>query len=70
MFVGGLGIAFWKGPIFTLICLAFLPIMMIVIAVFGKGVKNAQITKLAQIEALGSHTEETLSAMKLIISFA
>jgi ABC transporter transmembrane region len=47
MFVGGLAIAFWKGPIFTLICLAFLPIMMMVIAVFGRGVKNAQIMKLA-----------------------
>ena len=70
MFFGGLAIAFWKGPVFTLVCLAFLPMMMLVFAVFGGLVKKAQVKKLAQIEELGAHTEETLSAMKLVVSFA
>jgi len=70
MFFSGLAIAFWKGPIFTLVCMAFIPMMMMVFAVFGGLVKKAQVRKFAQIEALGSHTEETLSAMKLVVSFA
>ena len=47
MFFGGLAIAFWKGPIFTLVCLGFLPVMMVVFAVFGGMVKRAQVKKLA-----------------------
>ena len=46
MFFGGLGIAFWKGPIFTLICMTYIPIMMSVIVIFGRGVKLAQVAKL------------------------
>jgi len=70
MFFGGLAIALWKGPIFTLICMGFMPLMMMTFAVFGGLVKKAQVKKLSQLEELGAHTEETLSAMKLVVSFA
>ena len=36
MFVSGLSIAFYYGSIFTLISLAYIPLMMIVIVCFGK----------------------------------
>lgn len=43
---------------------------MMVIAIFGIIAKKAQMRKLNQLEELGAHTEETLSSLKLIISFA
>ena len=70
MFVGGMGIAFYWGPILALICLAYIPLFIILIVAMGKNVKMAQLAKLNQLEKLGSHTEETLSAIKLVISFA
>lgn len=36
----------------------------------GKNVKAAQGLKLKQVEKLGGHTEEALSAIKLVSSFA
>lgn len=35
MFIGGLAIAFWYGPVFTLICLCYIPLMISIIAIFG-----------------------------------
>lgn len=69
-FVGGVVIAFWQGPVFAVICLCFTPLFMMVIAIFGIIAKKAQMRKLKQLEELGAHTEETLSALKLVISFA
>lgn len=42
MFIGGLVIAFWKGPLFAIICLAYTPIMIGTLAVLGGGVKKMQ----------------------------
>jgi len=70
MIVGGLAISFWYGPVFTLICLCYMPIMMGVIAVFGSLVTKKMKAKLVQTRKLGAHTEETLSALKLVVSFA
>ena len=70
MFLGGLTIAFYYGPIFTFIMLAYLPIMVLLFAVFGRAVKSQMALKLTQTEILGAHTEETLSALKLVVSFA
>jgi ABC-type multidrug transport system fused ATPase/permease subunit len=67
---GGLVIALVRGPIFALICLAYTPFFVFIIACLGLVTKKAQIAKLGQLENLGAHTEETLSALKLIISFA
>jgi len=70
MFIGGLCIAFWTGPIFTFIMLAYLPIIVILFGCFGKVVKKQMQLKLDMTEKLGAHTEETLSALKLVVSFA
>lgn len=70
IFFGGIAIAFWKGPVLAAICVAYIPFFILAIAIFGKKVKYAQVTKLQNLEELGAHTEETLSALKLIVSFA
>ena len=46
MLIGGLAIAFWKGPVFTCITLAYMPLMVGVFAVFGKQVANKMKLKL------------------------
>jgi hypothetical protein len=46
MFIGGLAIAFWKGPLFAIICLAYTPIMICTLAILGGGVKKLQTQKL------------------------
>ena len=70
MFLGGLGIALYIGPYFTLYCMCYLPVMIGVIAVFGMMVGKKQKEKLALNAELGSHVEGTLSAIKLVVSFA
>ena len=69
-FFGGLAIGLWKGPIYTCMCLAYLPFFIIIIGIFASRVKKVQAEKLSSLEKLGGHTEETLSALKLVISFA
>lgn len=70
MFVGGLAIAFWYGPVFTLICLCYIPLMVAIIAIFGGVVRKKMNEKMEQTKKLGAHTEEILSAFKLVVSFA
>ena len=70
MFASGIGIGLWKGPIFCLICLSYMPIMVAVFAVFGGMLKKKMFAKLGQTKKLGAHTEEMLSALKLVVSFA
>jgi ABC-type multidrug transport system fused ATPase/permease subunit len=41
MMVGGFGIAFYWGPILTLISLGYFPLFVILIVVMGKTVKKA-----------------------------
>ena len=68
--IGGITIGFSRGPVFAAVCLAYMPILMIIIFVFGKISKVAAIKKLAANKELGGTTEEALSALKLIVSFA
>lgn len=70
MFVSGISIGLWKGPYFCLFCLCYMPIMMFVFGFFGKLLKVKMFEKLAQTKKLGAHTEEILSALKLVVSFA
>ena len=70
MFVSGLSIALYYGPIFTLISLAYMPVMLITIGGFGAIVSKKMRQKLVATTKLGAHTEETLSALKLVVSFA
>jgi len=70
MFFSGISIGLWKGPFFCLICLSYMPIMVGIGAVFGGLLKKKMFAKLLQSKKLGAHTEETLSALKLVVSFA
>lgn len=46
MFIGGLAVSFYYGPVFTLIALAYLPIMIVIIAIFGALVGKKMVEKL------------------------
>lgn len=68
-FVGGVGIAFYRGPIFAMICVAYIPVMLVFIIVFGSLSKKAAYHKMIKGKSLNGFTEESLSALKLIVSF-
>jgi hypothetical protein len=40
-FIGGIGIAMYNGPIFTLVTLAYLPLILVPVIVFGAISKRA-----------------------------
>lgn len=66
MFVSSMVIAFSYGPYFALMCFAYLPIFFLAGAFFGRAAGAKQGMKLKQNKELGAHTEEALSAIKLI----
>ena len=70
MFLGGFSIAFYKGVAYTLICLAYVPVIVILFFFLGKNTRLAQSLKLEANQELGGFTEECLSAMKLVVSFS
>ena len=41
MGIGGIILAFYYGPIYTLVCLAYTPVMIGTIVIMGKSVKEA-----------------------------
>ena len=70
MIVGGMCIAFIRGWFFALILCSYLPVFLILVYGVRRAVKTATIEKFIQGTKLGSHTEETLSALKLVVAFA
>ena len=68
--VGGLAIAFYKGPVFSLTCLAYMPFMIFCLVYLGGVNKKATFLKLEANKALGGFSEECLSALKLIVAFS
>ena len=70
MIIGGMLIAFFRGWLLALILTLYLPVLLILVFIVRDYVKNAAIAKFMQGSKLGSHTEETLSALKLVVSFA
>lgn len=69
MALGGIILAFCISWMYTLISLAYMPLIMIGFSVFGKQLKVNQVLKMNAVKDLGSHTEETLAALKLVVSF-
>ena len=57
------------GPTFTLCCLAYLPFLLIILAVFGSMVQKTTLRRLNAIKHLGGLAEETLTAIKVVSSF-
>ena len=68
--IAGIVYALSFGPKFALICLAYLPILMGCIGVFGLQVKSMTTEKLNVVKHLGGITEETLTAIKVVAGFA
>ena len=69
MALGGIILSFVISWMYTLIAFAYMPLILIGFALFGKRMKEAQTIKIAAVKELGSHTEETLAALKLVVSF-
>jgi ABC-type multidrug transport system fused ATPase/permease subunit len=66
----GIGISFYQGADFAGICCAFIPIIMFVMIIFGQQVKKTSGEKMMILKKLGGVIEESLSAVRLIASFA
>lgn len=69
-FLGGIGISFYRSPVFALICIAYMPLIVITMTIFGQLSKAESFKKLEANKELGGFSEESLSALKLIVSFA
>lgn len=69
-FLGGIGISFYRSPVFALICIAYMPLIVITMSIFGQLSKAESFKKLEANKELGGFSEESLSALKLIVSFA
>jgi ABC-type multidrug transport system fused ATPase/permease subunit len=68
--ISGIGIAFYRGANFAAVCLAFVPIIFLVMCVFTVQIKKAAIAKMGVMKKLGGVVEESLTAIRLIASFA
>jgi ATP-binding cassette, subfamily B, bacterial len=68
--LAGIIIAFYRGADFAGVCTAFVPIMFFIMAVFGARVKVTTAEKMEVMKKLGGAIEESLTAVRLIASFA
>jgi ATP-binding cassette, subfamily B (MDR/TAP), member 1 len=68
--IGGVAIAFFEGADFAGVCAAFIPVLFIIMVIFGGIVKKATLAKMAVLKKLGGVVEESLTAIRLISSFA
>lgn len=69
-FLSGFGIAYYKGADFAGICTAFLPLLLLALALFSGKVRRATVAKVNVVKRLGGVVEESLGAIRLIASFA
>ena len=67
--IAGIVYAISFGPTFALICLAYLPVLLAIIGIFGSMVRRFTMQKLAVIKHLGGIAEETLTAIKVVAGF-
>jgi ABC-type multidrug transport system fused ATPase/permease subunit len=67
--VSGIGYAFYFAPLYALICVMYLPFLLIILAVFGRMVQKTALQKVTVVKYLGGIAEETLTAIKVVTSF-
>ena len=65
-----MGISFYRGPVFAAICLAYFPVVMLMVGALTAISKVAAFKKMEANKALGGFSEEIISGLKLIVSFA
>ena len=70
MICGGMTIAFIFGWKFAGALISYQPVFFLLVYGVRRAVKSSMIKKFTQGTVLGSTTEETLSALKLVVSFA
>lgn len=68
MFLGGLGIALWTGPLFTAICLCYVLLWIGVIAFLNYLVKVRFSEECVFTEQLGVHAREVMRAFRIVVS--
>jgi len=64
------GISIYLGADFAGVCAAFIPVIFTVVTFFGAFVKKTAIAKMGVMKQLGGVIEESLTAVRLIASFA
>ena len=69
-FISGVGISLYSGADLAGACIAFFPIIFVILAIFMKQVKKTSIVKMAAIKKLGGVIEESMQAVRLVVSFA
>lgn len=67
--LASMGYAIYYGPTFALACIAYLPVLMTIIAVFGKRVQKSTVDKLEGVKLLSGAAEESLTAIKVVASY-
>lgn len=67
--VGGIVLAFYKGPTYAAVCFAYAPVFFIFLGVFGSLVKRSTSDRIETIKAMGGIAAETISAIKVVASF-
>jgi ABC-type multidrug transport system fused ATPase/permease subunit len=70
MVIGGIGIGFFTSGVFAVATWIYIPFFLLYAKKMGGKVKGATIKKMGQVGKLGGLTSETLSAIKLVFSFA
>lgn len=70
IFAFGLGVAIYLSVVYAFISLAFFPVILMTVAIFGKHLKKSGFDKVEQSRKMGGVVEEHLIAIKLISSFA
>ena len=57
------------GPVYAAVCIAYLPALITILAVFGRMVQKSSLQKLEVVKQLGGVCEETLTAIKVVAGF-
>lgn len=68
--IAGVGIALYRGADFAAVCMAYLPLILVIMIFFTAQIKKSAIAKMGVIKKLGGVVEESLTAIRLIASFA
>lgn len=66
----GVIIAFCEGPLYAIICLAYFPLILMMLLCLSKAAKDVAFEKVLMVKKLGGITEESLTSIKLVASFA
>lgn len=67
--IGGIAFAFYRGPIFALCCLGYVPVFAIILSTLGLVVKKSMIERVEAVKGLGGVVAETFSAIKVVVAF-